>query len=344
MRKAKHRSSRKIAAAIAVCLFNLTATFAGVLAWFKANDQTEVVADLFQIENKSVEVNSIKLIKYEYEKEVVGTKIEYNYIGDNGYVRDYTYSKEYNSFGYYARYKGNNCQNVNDFRLETINGEKYYSVIQSITQAGPKYVIEGKYEHSNDPVENQLFWIDVDVMNLYDPAEVIYNGGDISKLNCNAIYELELSLYNLTNFYVALNAIRSTNVNLFDDEILLSSCADFDVFFGNEFLTEQEVLANPDPILTSEEIYQKVSLAAKQKNTHAHLYINGDNSESLSEVKIGDYTFNNETGMVKAYVNVNYAVDRLYQYTRELSIRTIKAVYDFVLKFSFSESGGGAQS
>ena len=51
------------------------------------------------------------------------------------------------------------------------------------------------------------------VMNLYDPAEVIYNGGDISKLNCNAIYELELSLYNLTNFYVALNAIRSTNVN-----------------------------------------------------------------------------------------------------------------------------------
>lgn len=351
MGKTKRRGSRKIAAAIAVCLFNLTATFAGVLAWFKANDNVEVTAGLFEVENKAVEVNSVNLIKFEYQKEILGTTVVYNYLQpEKGFVKEYTFSESQGyggSFGYYARYMGNkaSCVRVNDFYIEEMFGKKYVMLLESFdTNDEPRFVNDGEYNSDNNPTVQQLIWRSVDVMNLYDPAELIIHNSDLRALNCNAIYELELSVYNMANFYLNLKAILKPDVEADyenDREILLSSCANFDVFFERDIqaIGEEE---NIDVTSVAGK-YEAISLlAADSTRTHAHLYsTDEENPETLSEVNVcTNENFQNQGNTIKVYVNVDYASDRLDQYTREISLYHIRAKYDFIFKLSFNETGG----
>lgn len=66
---------------------------------------------------------------------------------------------------------------------------------------------------------------------------------------------------------------------------------------------------------------------------HAHFYEGGDPTLAKSQ----EVDFNN--GEIVLYVNVNYAPDQLEQYTQDIYLGNIEAVYDFAFSFGFTSRG-----
>ena len=63
---------------------------------------------------------------------------------------------------------------------------------------------------------------------------------------------------------------------------------------------------------------------------HAHFYDDGD--PTLAKAK--DVEFGQ--GEIVLYVNVNYAPEQLEQYTQDIYLGNIEAIYDFAFSFTFS--------
>ena len=70
-------------------------------------------------------------------------------------------------------------------------------------------------------------------MNVYDPVDRIIRGGNLSSLNCNAIYETTFAS-SINVAYLQLYANRLLDKVPSENQILLSSCIDFDVYFESD--------------------------------------------------------------------------------------------------------------
>ena len=375
------RRIRKIVAASAVLFVNIATSVVGVVAWFQSIDKVELQAGTFSIENKSVQLNGVKLIKFDYKQDSVGAFITYDYLtpGD-GKVNTYRYNDTTKSYGFNATFRGlestgqNACTVINDCYKTTVrtdDGDKdYLYVLDSVS---PRHFYNaGEYKNVATPATGSPIWVKVDMMNLYDPAEmIIYE--DISRLNCNAIYELEIGLNNMGSVTFDLDAIRKgPEQDLGDKEILLSSCVDFDVFTLDELDDDYKIRNNyvygeqttiegvtkrtgyypsykkttvgetqtVTSFLTNEdeEIYYKISHLSAHYRSESHSNFYSLENQNATECRIE--TAKRVTGegqTVKIYVNVNYADSQLEKYSKDIGISNIKAKYDFMFKFKFDD-------
>ncbi|GEM_PF-6010392 len=183
-----------------------------------------------------------------------------------------------------------------------------------------------------------------DVMNLYDPLDILISGKDLASLNCNVIYEVKL------NVGAGASATIRAKSDLFtktagEGELNASTCIDFDFYspsdLNSESLMDGETkLYIPDfieagRVLTeTEETYYKLSYLSHLDDEHKNFY-----EDDVDNVDLGSKTVTaDENGIVTIYVNANYSVEQLERYATTMSFEVIRVVFDY--KFVFTVDTG----
>ena len=211
-------------------------------------------------------------------------------------------------------------------------------------------------------IENGVF-IPVTVMNIYDPIEKVIKQDSFSllDLNCNAVYEITLSSTTFANCDLNVIANWISTKTKESNEIFLTDCLDFDLYFEEDLLETNPNFSSIDPetgdtitkmyypsyiskntsLNENENIYYKFAYLSSLKNSHPHFYGNLNKPSSVSLVNGTPVakTFD-ANGKLKVYVNVNYAPNQLEKYQKDIYENNIIAVYDFSLSFQISSSGG----
>ena len=367
------RRIRKIVAASAVLFVNIATSIVGVVAWFQSVDKVELTTGMFQIDNKSVELENATLLKFDYRRMSLGTLETYDYLQPgNGRVSRYEFNKATNTYGYYANYKGTtqeSCTALHDCYInhDYDSQKSYLMVLEDV----PTRYFHNAGEYSSSVPTNNKIWQDVDVMNLYDPADMIINH-DLESLHCNAIYELKISLSNYDNVTFSLEAVKKDSVTLQGTDIALSTCVDFNVFtsdqLADDYTINNESVYGPDTE-TIGNVTKPISYypSYKKDGNGVSEFLDPDLEEPyykishLASISAKDNFYSKQAGTNRVeictnlsaptvteqgrkyayiYVNVNYAVDELEKYAKDISTSTIFAKYDFSFKFSFDEAIG----
>ena len=200
-------------------------------------------------------------------------------------------------------------------------------------------------------LDDQSEWHQVAMMNTYDPVDLMIFGGTVKDLNCNSVYKFVISTENLTNVKLKSTVNKIIDRLKEDDEIFLTSCTDFDLFFESDLADSNPLLANkvyyPSYIDTSEtltaeeEIYYRTSYLASLKEEHAHLYGSSDLETDLAHDTNVTFDYGTgDIGYLTLYVNVNYAPSELEDTMHLIYERHITAICDFGFKFYFFMEDG----
>ena len=196
-------------------------------------------------------------------------------------------------------------------------------------------------------------WVSVEVMNRYDPVDLIISGNKLIDLNCNALYKVVLTS-NLQNATLTLSAEHLTGATKDrEQDIFLTSCVDFDVFYesdlddSNPLFTDgentniyyPEYKAKQTQTLTPEEeanekLYYQASYLSSLRNSHPHFYGGQSIPDSINLVSGDNVTFVN--GQLTVYVNVNFAPSQLTRFQNNVYGGDINAICDYALLFVFA--------
>ena len=293
------KKSIKIVAATAVTIFSLFALFSGVMAWFMAAARQSSDHDHFKVTTFQVEIDSIELYKFEYNKMVIGGVENYDYLKpQDGSVHKYSYNETEGTFGY---------------------------------------------------TDNQSHWVDVDVMNIYDPVDQLISSHNLIDMNCNVVFAVHLTSNDFVNAYAHVDSDRLTEKSKTNRQIYLTDCADFDVFTetdlldsnstfsdgeGDEHLYYPSYISHSNSMTEPSKTYYKCSYLSSLAQSHAHYYGTDPKPERIPVARNKAVTF--VDGAVTLYVNVNYAPQELSKYAKEIYTRNILAVYDFSFEFSIT--------
>ena len=123
-----------------------------------------------------------------------------------------------------------------DYDVETIGNLQVYDYLNPATGGVSEYYYDKEYNSGAGSFgydDNGNFVPIETTMNIYDPVDRIIRGGDLSGLNCNAIYEASFSS-NMVSSYLQLFVERLTDKSPSNNQILLSDCVDFDVYYETD--------------------------------------------------------------------------------------------------------------
>lgn len=185
-------------------------------------------------------------------------------------------------------------------------------------------------------------WHNVSVMNIYDPVELMINSNNsLLEMNCNVIYEVTFSS-SLTNCSMDLAAVIREDITAGRNQILLSSCVDFDVYFASDLADNNPLFYNStsgqydayDPGYKAsyddvEKTYYKISYLSSLVNEgeHTNFYSANPQPDTISLKNTG-ITMNND-GEFTVYINANYAPSELNKYSKKIYENNITARYNF---------------
>ena len=221
-----------------------------------------------------------------------------------------------------------------------------------------------KNENSFGYLEDST-WHPVNTMNMYDPVNLLIYGTGLNSLNCNAIYKFTITSDDMTNVNMHATIHKLLDRVKQDNEIFLSTCTDFDLFFPSELSdSNPEFIIEDDPstpedeydnkpyyptyfsktkVLTElEDIYYKISYLANKKTTHTHLYNTADTYATLYDHSV-TFAYDSvlDTNVLSFYINVNYAPDQLEEFKTQIYQRNITAIFDYGFKFVFVREEDG---
>ena len=123
-----------------------------------------------------------------------------------------------------------------DYDVETIGTMQVYDYLNPSTGDVNQYYYDKEYNNGAGAFgydDNGDFVAIETTMNIYDPVDRIIRGGDLNGLNCNAIYQVSFSS-NMSSSYMQLFVNRLTDKSPSENQILLSDCVDFDVFYETD--------------------------------------------------------------------------------------------------------------
>ena len=253
-----------------------------------------------------------------------------------------------------------------EYKSYVVDGVRYYDYISPAKGTVKTYSFDFGRNEFGSMVDEE--WVRVSEMNLYDPdAYRMY--GSLLTLNCNAVYKITFSSQDFIDADLYVNALKKTVIP--EDNILLSTCADFDVFTldevdpvisypipidpaedendyrlyqtldGRPVLVDGEVVPawhpsyKGDGFSAEEEIYYKISRLASL-SSHDNFY-DADDPEAtklpLNDSEPIPVTF--EEGRYSIYLNVNYAPTQLTEYNGMDMNERVHAVYDYGFSFYF---------
>ena len=249
----KSRKTLKIVGMTMMTLFILFSSFSAAFAWFIANTNVETASGNMPIKSLGgCKAESIRLIKYDYstiELSEHDTIIDYFNL-QNGMVNSYEYYDKEDSFGQFVE-------------VEAGTGNYSYS--------------DNTYVKGDDNTGNYI-WQTVDFMNIYDPFDKIIKGKsfDLSALYSNALYEVTFSAPT-ADYLINLSSRIKTDREKEEEQIYLSTCADIDIFYEEDFETSASSYSNEktyainDLVVYNGAIYQcKTAIASGESFTSSH--------------------------------------------------------------------------
>ena len=238
----------------------------------------------------------------------------------------------------------------------------------AIDYLNPETGAVGHYNYNEEEgsfgYEESSNWVEVGAMNTYDPVELKLFASHLIDLHCNAVYKFTLSSPDLTNVSFSATVNKLTDKIKQADEIFLTSCVNFDIFYEADLLDTNPSFVGTDdpstpedesvkpyypsyidkstPLSADEDVYYKLSYLASLKSTHEHFYGGSSTELSLDSEKALSLTYDSTThkNYLTVYVNVDYAPSQL-EYAQDLIyLGDIKAVYDFMFYFDLTERQG----
>ena len=301
------RNVKKIVAAVSVTFFQLVACGAAILAWFIAYQHGDVGGTDFEVTNQNCDIDSVKLYKFIYNTETIGTKTYYKYENpEEGHAHSYTYNYDEESFGYTDgedTFHPVSVMNVYDPVDLLINSatknlrDLYCGVVYEITLRTTDFddttLLLTTSLVSKETTGNQILLSD------YVDFDVFYQS-DVDAITGNSYYP------------------RYPSAHPFDPT--------------DESITDEDIL------------YHKLSYLSEQETTHQHFYYynpsnpteTGPKQSSLTLVDNESISFTDN--YFKIYIYANYAYSQLQGFHNDASlVEGILAVYDF--KFAFTVGG-----
>ena len=303
--KRTKQTNLRIIAACSVAIFSLAALFSGVYAWFVLKMDTALASDEFVVVNiGQCDLYSVKLIKFDYASQTVGTG-EYEFTNidylspEDGEVNIYGYNKDEHSFGY---------EDSSEWvKVEAMN---VYDPIESI-------IMGSTLKDLNCNAIYEFTITSTDLTSVYLNATVSKNG-DATK------EEEEIFLTSCADFDIyTLSDLSDSNPLFIDGE-------DTKLYYPN-YIDKEETLSS------NEDIYYKLSYLSSLESSHPHLYGTTDTDAVLSANKAVNFVYDStlEKNVLTFYVNVNYAPEELEYTTNLIYLGNIKAISDFSFKFGF---------
>ena len=177
-------------------------------------------------------------------------------------------------------------------------------------------------------------------MNMYDPMQSIILGSTLGDLHCNIILKVDIEASGVTSANMDLNAFRLVDKTKTSNQIFLSDCVDFDVFFQSDLdaVTDRtdyypSYISTGTNMTDEQSIYYKISYLSSEAATHQHFYGGVSTPVTVPLLSDESVTFSNDR--LSVYININYSPSQLQGYASEIYARTIEAVYDFNFEFLF---------
>ena len=206
-------------------------------------------------------------------------------------------------------------------------------------------------------------WESVEIMNPYDPIDIIITGSELEDLHCLAIYEFTLSSEDMVYAYLNSYVLKDARQTKQEEELFLTTCADFDIFIEDD-LDDANFVIEDDPetiedesdtkpyypsyfdkskVLTNDqEIFYKIRYLNSNKVSHPHFY--GGSSDEVTLCSNKEVTFEYDsvadTNLLKVYACIDYAPSELEFTSSDIYEDTFTAVYDYIFKFMFVERSG----
>ena len=219
----------------------------------------------------------------------------------------------------------------------------------------PQDGIVNKYDFNQDEEHFGYYdahqnWVNVSAMNTYDPVELIISSEkSLKDLNCNAIYEITFSSTSYDTCLMQLYSLLRDDVIPGQNQILLSECVDFDVYFPSDLSDTNPLFLNSETgeydayypsykeeLSSIEKDYYKISYLSSlvAENGHHNFYSTDPKPQS---VELFNNTITLSNNEFKVYINANYAPKQLDQYTKKLYLHNIYALYDFSFEITLSK-------
>ena len=250
-----------------------------------------------------------------------------------------------------------------DYRKEVYGtGSNQFTAIDYIN---PQTGMVNRYDYNETEAtfghEVSGDWESIDIMNPYDPIDILITGNELKDLHCLAIYEFTLSSTQMINAYMNSYAIKDTRQTKEDDDLFLTTCADFDLYTisdldDSNFIIEDDPLTPEDEsdtkpyypsyfekskVLTADQTtFYKIRYLNANKVSHPHFYGSSDTEIPLCTSREVTFQYDSvaDDNLLKVYACIDYAPSELEFTTSELyEGKVYKAVYDYIFKFTFAE-------
>ena len=235
-----------------------------------------------------------------------------------------------------------------------------YKFNYSVHQYGSQYIIDysspetgevAKYGYSET---HQAFgyddgeWHAVSMMNIYDPVSLQLSGGSLASLNCNSIYKFTISTNDLDTVKLSASAQKIVDRIKDENEIFLTTCADFDIYYESDLLDSNPAFTDgddhkmyyptyidkSDSLTDEEEVFYKISYLSSLASNHPNLYDDDGSMTEDTDVTF-EYDSTLDTKILTLYVNVNYSPVQLEYTMFKIYHMNIVAICDFGFNFFF---------
>ena len=119
----------------------------------------------------------------------------------------------------------------------------WFASSTSVTTTGMQVIVQCK-SSVIESLKLIKFDYEAELMTKYDPVDKIIHGDNLREMNCNSIYEVTITSTSYIDCYLQLKAIydqKTASTN----EILLSDCVDFEIFYPEDLANNSRVFYNP---------------------------------------------------------------------------------------------------
>ena len=357
--KNKTRTRLKIIGAAATAVFSSAAVFSGTYAWFASNAQVTASGISFSVATPDIyELNSIKLIKFDYSSTTYGSFTSTDWLTpETGQVNSYDYDYDSHSFNIDAMnpydpvdrvvrgtsLKDLNCNAVYEV---TITGPNSRTVYFELTSS----VFDVIKEHKEDVLLSDYVDIDIFYEDDLDDDNELFIATDnaetplVNEYN-SLLYYPSYKISPLNKFYTwnglswdktdsAPEGAEYTDKGtvIYEQYLPDSSIAVVNDYY--KVLNETIDLGDNPSEIENAKIYYKISHLSSLigENYHSHFY--GDpKANRITLVENKQVTFSGSP--IKFYINVNYAPSNADKCRRDIYLRDIEAIYDYNFEFEF---------